>query len=209
MPIAAKAEALDKETKAARIEWLRKRIIDLSEVRLERGSAEAEVETATKQTDAAKKELAKLGVSVATELAHIAPAAVLDEIVQEQNRFFVIGGTEASAIALWIVHTHTFVFERSDKTPLFDKTPRLIVWSGYRGQRAHRCGKSVLREFIQKLSRNPTHVDSLKGKALENFLELKALPIGFPPCLAETHRLGWTRPPSYSMKRSSTPTRVC
>ena len=94
---------------------------------------------------------------------------VLESIITELKRFFVLPERYMQAIALWVVHAHVFLHQIEDRNGemrgIFDHTPRLIVWS-----QTHGSGKSTLGDFISKLVPNVESVSSLTGGELVAFM---------------------------------------
>ena len=86
-------------------------------------------------------------------------ADVLDIVIREIDRFFVMPERDMQIVALWIVHTHVFLHE------IFQHTPHLIVWSEEPGS-----GKSTLHEFMARLSANAFATARLTGSRLEKYL---------------------------------------
>jgi hypothetical protein len=86
-------------------------------------------------------------------------AGILDLIITALNRFFVLSERDAQIIALWVVHTHVFLYE------IFEHSPHLIVWSDEPGS-----GKSNLCRLIKRVAANVLSTDRITGLRLEKHL---------------------------------------
>jgi hypothetical protein len=84
--------------------------------------------------------------------------ALLDELEQAIGRYMVLPKYAGTALALWIVHTHTI-----DAAQI---TPRLAI-----GSPTRRCGKTTLLKFLEATTRKALHAANISTAALFRSIE--------------------------------------
>jgi Protein of unknown function (DUF3631) len=83
---------------------------------------------------------------------------LLGDVEKVLRRFIVLGDSEITAIALWIVHTHVF--------SCFDVTPYLFISSPEK-----QCGKTTLLRIIERLSARGIRADNITPAALFRYVD--------------------------------------
>lgn len=86
-------------------------------------------------------------------------AELLDTINREIQRYVVLSGANADAVALWVVASHAF-----DR---FDIFPRLFITAPEKG-----CGKSTLLDVLERLVNRPLAASNIRAAALFRTIEV-------------------------------------
>jgi hypothetical protein len=88
---------------------------------------------------------------------------LLDDVRSFVRHYVVLGDDEATAVALWVVHTHAI--------EAFDTTPYLHIRSAEK-----QSGKSTLLDVLKLLVREPLSTTNISDAALFRAISLKASP---------------------------------